>query len=226
MKIKVIFLDHDRHQFTDQVKQRNLNNAGYPFDYIIVDMKGISAALNKGIQASRSYDAVVTMANDILMPDNWLLHMVTAATSIPNTGMCGIHCVEKLGGDEEINGIKIHRSYTAFGNVLIPMSAINKVGYFNLDYDPYGMNDADYAHRLLNTGHINYYLHGIKSEHIGHDVGQPSDYRRMKDAGLAVAGEKWKMWNEYYQNTGNYYLEYEQETMTINMDEYGDQKIY
>lgn len=189
-------------------------------------MKGISAAINEGIQASRSYDAVVTMANDILMPENWLFHMVTAAKAIPNTGMCGIHCVEGLGKDEWLNGIHIHRNYTAFGNVLIPMGAVQKVGFFNTDYDPYGMQDADYAHRLNKMGYINYYIAGLKSEHLGHDVGQPTDYRRMKDAGLAVAGEKWKIWNEYYQNTGNYYLEYEHETMTINIDEYGDQKIY
>lgn len=204
MKIKVIFLDYDRHQFTEQVKQRNFNNAGYPFDHITVDMRGISAALNKGIQASRSYDAVVTMANDILMPDNWLLHMVTAAKAIPNTGMCGIHCVEGLEPMTEINGQKVHVNFTAFGNVLIPMRAIYLIGFFNPDYDPYGMQDADYAYRLNNTGHVNYYLHGLKSEHLGHDVGQPSDYRRMKDEGLSKAGEVWERSTKRYEETGDY----------------------
>lgn len=204
MKIKVIFLDYDRHQFTEQVKQRNFNNSGYPFDYIIVDIKGISAALNKGIQASRNYDAVVTMANDILMPDNWLFHMVTAAKAIPNTGMCGIHCVEGLEPMTEINGQKVHVNFTAFGNVLIPMRAIYLIGFFNPDYDPYGMQDADYAYRLNNTGHVNYYLHGLKSEHLGHDVGQPSDYRRMKDEGLSKAGEVWERSTKRYEETGDY----------------------
>lgn len=226
MEVKVIFLDYHRHEFTQQVKQRNFNNAGYEFDYVIINAKGISNAINQGIRQSLHADAIVTMANDILMPDNWLKKMVDAAQFIPNTGMCGIHCVEGLGDAEELNGVKIHRNYTAFGNVLIPMSAIRKVGYFNTDYDPYGMQDADYAHRLNNTGHINYYLHGLKSEHIGHDVGQPSEYRRMKDEGLSKAGDKWGLWTSYYEKTGNYYLEYEQETMTVNMDEYGKDKVY
>ena len=121
--------------------------------------------------------------------------------------MCGIHCVEGLGDTETINGVTVHRSYTAFGNVLIPMAAIRKVGYFNTDYDPYGMQDADYAHRLLNTGHTNYYLHGLKSQHLGHDVGQPSDYRRMKDEGLALAGDKWGKWTKHYEENG-YTLNY------------------
>jgi glycosyltransferase involved in cell wall biosynthesis len=217
MKVNVIFLDYDRHQFTQQVKERNFKNAGYPFDFIEVDMKGISAALNKGIQSSRSYDAVVTMANDILMPDNWLLHMVEAAKAIPNTGMCGIHCVEGLEPMTEINGIKVHVNYTAFGNVLIPMMVINQIGFFNPEYDPYGMQDADYAYRLNNTGHVNYYLHGLKSEHLGHDVGQPSDYRRMKDEGLSKAGEVWERSTKRYEETGDY---------TINMIQYeGEAKI-
>lgn len=207
MKVNVILLDYYRHEFTEQVKRVNFGNAGYPLDYVIVDKKGIAAAINTGIVQSLDYDAIVTMANDITMPDNWLLKMVEAAKAIPNTGMCGIHCVEGLGDTETINGVTVHRSYTAFGNVLIPMAAIRKVGYFNTDYDPYGLHDSDYAHRLLNTGHINYYLHGLKSEHIGHDVGQPSDYRRMKDEGLALAQDKWGKWTKHYEENG-YTLNY------------------
>ncbi len=171
MKVNILFLDYHRHEFTDRVKGHNLTNAGYPYSVMFIDMKGISAAINKGIQASRDYDAVVTMANDILMPDNWLYHMVQAANAIPNTGMVGVHCVEGLEPMTEINGVKVHINFTAFGNVLIPMKAINQIGLFNPDYDPYGMQDADYAYRLNNTGHVNYYLHGLKSEHLGHDVG-------------------------------------------------------
>lgn len=204
MKVQVIFLDYLRHNFTERVKGQNFNNAGHPFDFTVIDMQGISAAINKGIQQSRNYDAVVTMANDILMPDNWLLRMVEAATAIPNTGMAGIHCVEGCGNIETVNGVNIHKIYTAFGNVLIPMRAIDTIGFFNLDYDPYGMQDADFAYRLNNTGHINYYLAGMKSEHIGHDVGDGSEYRLMKDNGLAVAGDKWAKWTKQYEETNDY----------------------
>ncbi len=57
-------------------------------------------------------------ANDILMPDNWLLRMVEAALNIPNTGMCGIHCVEGINPLQTINGIQIHPQDASFGNVL------------------------------------------------------------------------------------------------------------
>lgn len=210
MNINIILLDYHRHDYTERVKAQNFANAGHPFDHVVIDMKGIAAALNAGIKQSLHYDAVVTMANDILMPDNWLKAMVLAAVSIPNTGMCGIHCVEGLGDTETINGVTVHPSYTAFGNVLIPMQAIRKVGMFNEDYDPYGMQDADFALRLNNSGFINYYLHGMKSEHIGHDVGQATDYRLMKDEGLSLSGDKWGKWTKHYEENG----------YTLNMNEW------
>ena len=202
MNINIIFLDYERHQFTKEVKTTNFKNAGYPYNFTIVDMKGISAAINEGIKRSKGFDAVVTMANDIIMPDNWLLDMVNAYKAIPNTGMCGLHCVEKLGEPLNINGIQVCVNHVAFGNVLIPMKAIKDIGGFNEDYDPYGMQDSDYGMRLTQSGYICYYLHGKKSQHIGHDVGQPSDYRRMKDEGLSLCGEKWGKWNQYYSQNG------------------------
>ena len=65
MKPLIILLDYLRHDHTQKVKDVNLNNAGYEFDLIEVDMLGISKAINEGIkQANGSH--VVTMANDIL----------------------------------------------------------------------------------------------------------------------------------------------------------------
>lgn len=207
MKVNVIFLDYHRHDYTGRVKDSNFNNAGYPFDHVVIDMKGISAALNAGIRQSLHYDAVVTMANDIMMPDGWLSAMVQAAEAIPNTGMAGVHTVEAFPPSEIINGVRVHPNYTAFGNVLIPISAIRKVGYFNEDYDPYGMQDADYAHRLINTGHINYYVNDLHADHIGADTGTATPYRQMKDEGLALAGEKWEKWTKHYEETGNYIID-------------------
>lgn len=208
MRVKVIFLDYKRKDFSDRVKEQNFNNAGHPFDYIVIEREGISAAINTGIQASRNYDAVVTMANDILMPDNWLKAMVEHAQAIPHTGMAGIHCVEGVGTPTEINGKLVNVSPTAFGNVLIPMQAINTIGFFNVDFDPYGMQDADYAYRLNCSGFVNYYIPNYQSQHIGHDVGQNTDYRKMKDEGLSKCPEKWLKWTKHYVETGNYTIDY------------------
>lgn len=204
MQVNIILLDYLRHEFTESVKKINFNNAGYLFDFIQINKKGISAAYNEGLQKSKQYDAVVFMANDIYMPDNWLNRMVQCAEAIPNTGCVGIHCVEGLEKATELNGQLIHETYTAFGNVLTPMKAVNRIGYYNPDYDPYGMQDADYAYRLKACGFINYYIAGMKAEHIGHDVGSDSDYRKMKNEGLQKAAEVWIKATKHYKESNNY----------------------
>lgn len=211
MNINVILLDYDRHDFTQRVKDVNFNNAGYPFDFTIVDMKGISRALNYGIFQSRTYDAVVTMANDILMPNDWLNRMVQAMITIPNSGNIAIHTVQEIAEPQTINGLQVHIQEAVFGNVLIPMKAIDKIGYFNEAYDPYGMQDSDYCYRLHKTGHLNYYLSGLRAEHIGHDVGQDTPYRKMKDDGLNRCGTLWGEETKKYDDSNNY---------TIYLNEY------
>jgi hypothetical protein len=202
----IILLDYLRHEFTHRVKDVNLNNAGAEFELVQIDMKGVSAAINEGIaQASGN---VVTMANDILMPNNWLADMLHYANQIPNSAMVGMHTVEGLPAPTEINGLKIWETIP-FGNVLITKQAIDKVGYFNLDLDPYSVNDRDYWMRCELAGLISYYIPG-SAEHLGNDVGQTTDYRKMKDESLNLLWRKGEQWLEYYKNTGNYYLGYEQ----------------
>ena len=198
MKPLIILLDYLRHDHTQRVKDVNLNNAGAEFDLIEVDMLGISKAINEGIKQSNG-GHVVTMANDILMPNNWLKNWIHAAETIPNSGMIGIHTVEGLAARTEVNGLPIWEQ-CPFGNVLITNEAIEKVGYFNLALDPYSTNDADYYFRCIRAGLRCYYIEG-KAEHIGHDVGEDSDYRRMKDAGLA----------EQRKHYDKIYLSYEQD---------------
>jgi GT2 family glycosyltransferase len=203
MKILVIFLDYLRHDFTKQTL-KSISDAGYPFDLITIDKKGIASAINDGIDYAKKngYDAIVTCANDIQLPNDWLKHMVHYAQTILNTGMCGIHCVESLENQIEMNGLMVHPTYTAFGNVLIPMKVIDDIGYMNEDYDPYGMQDGDYGLRTNSLGYFNYYIPNIKSEHIGHDVGNGTEYRKMKDEGLALCNDKWNYWSKYYAENG------------------------
>lgn len=208
MKVFIIYLNY----FPRGYNLPNLNNTGYEnFVFKEYQIKGISKAINTGIKEAKQWgaDAIVTLANDIRMPDNWLAYMVTHAKLIDKTGMCGIHTVEDLSQPETVNGFLIHKSFTAFGNVLIPMNAINQIGYFNEDYDPYGMQDGDFAYRLNKAGFTNYYIHGLKAEHVGHDAGTKSDYRQMKDKGLSEAVDKWAKWTSIY-NQGDYIINYPQ----------------
>jgi hypothetical protein len=57
---------------------------------------------------------------------------------------------------------------------------------------------------------LSYYIPGT-AEHIGHDVGEKTDYRLMKDKSLNEKWRKGEQWFEYYKNTGNIYLGYKQD---------------
>ena len=199
----IILLDYLRHEYTQRVKDVNLNNAGAEFNLIEVDIKGVSAAINEGLLKCDG-DAF-TMANDILMPSNWLADMLAARDRIPNTGLVGIHTVEGMPSIS-INGV--YDILCPFGNVFITKELMNQIGFYNTDLDPYSTNDADYAIRSNMVGFRNYYIEG-KAEHLGLDVGQVSDYRAMKDEGLANGNGQ--QWIDYYQKSGNLYLGYEQE---------------
>lgn len=203
MNVAIIFLDYSRHEHRERTLG-SIAKAGYPFDLFNINRKGLAAALNEGLDKTMNYDAIVTCANDILMPQNWLAEMVDYVRSIPETGMCGIHCVEGEGEETYINGKRVMRVPTSFGNVMIPRKAIDTIGYFNTAHDPYGMQDSDYAYRLRQTGFINYYIAGLKSDHIGHDVGSGTEYRQMKDEGLSKVDQIWSEQTGKYLETGNY----------------------
>ena len=206
MTTTIILLDYLRHDYTQKVKDVNLNNAGAAFELVQIDMKGVSAAINEGIAQAKGN--VVTMANDILMPNNWLHDMLYYSELIPNSAMVGMHTVEGLPAPMEVNGLKIWET-CPFGNVLITKQAIDKVGYFNLDLDPYSVNDRDYWMRCELAGFKSYYIPG-SADHLGSDVGSQTEYRKFKDESLNEKWRKGEQWLQYYKNTGNYYLGYEQ----------------
>lgn len=227
MNIAVILLMQNRFDLTTKVVQTNFFNAGldadcylidtgsdesfgsnYPFAgfYASKEKMGISAGVNIGLKLAlqgRSYDGIVLMANDILMPDNWLSDFVYYANTVPKTGIIGIHCVEELPA--LVDGI--HKTHTPFGNNYISMDLINAIGGYNLEYDPYGMQDRDYAERAILAGFTNYYIIG-KSEHIGHDVGNGTEYRKMKDESLARAQSVWEKYQPIYHNEKRIYANF------------------
>lgn len=229
MKIAIILLTCGREEMTRQIIKQNFYNAGMDADCFLVDNgspahmhrciaasypfretyrydknMGISHAINRGFLMTSGYDAVVTMANDILMPANWLLDMWSPTQWISDTGIVGIHTVESLPPLHPF--YPVHPTFCPFGNVLITRNAIKKVGGYNTDFLFYGMNDSDYGYRVTKMGMLNYYIKSEgKPQHIGHDVGEESEYRKMKDAGLNVALSIYNKSIDEYERTGNYY---------------------
>lgn len=206
--MSVILLNYKaRTEYTEQV----LQSIGQEEVYI-VDRLGISAAINEGVQyffEVKKYDYVFICANDIRLPLGWKHKALEAYQNIPDTGMAAIYCVETLPEPQVINGVKVHPAWGVFGDCMITRKAFEMVGYWNEAQDNYGMNDSDYCYRLHKAGLLNYYLSDIRAEHLGNDVGNSTEYRKMKDEGLSVALDKFNTWKVKY-DAGELYLPYNQ----------------
>lgn len=224
MNIAVILLTQNRADLTKKVIDQNFHNSGYDADCYLIDTgsdeenfyeienyynwtfcywslykRGISAGVNTGLSLTTNYDGVCILANDILLPENWLSNWVMFSQRVSKTGIIGIHCVEAL--PPLVDGI--HKTHTPFGNNFLTRELIDTIGGYNIEYDPYGMQDRDYAERATIAGFTNYYLPDLRSEHIGHDVGNGTEYRRMKDESLARAQEVWDKYQKIYHEEKN-----------------------
>ena len=220
----IIYLNYKRKEHSDLALQ-SIRQCQGNAELLEVEMYGIAAAINYGLNyffEQNEFEYVAICANDIVLPPGWLPKMIHDAELIPNTGMSAIHCVEGLPEMQLINGIHVHPCWGVFGNSFLTKQAFDKVGYFNTDHDPYGMQDSDYCYRLHKAGFVNYYINGIRAEHIGSDVGTGTDYRKMKDEGLSKAGSIFGKWQKIYDN-GHIHLPYLQENYIIKMNQmYGE----
>ena len=214
MNIAVILLTQNRENLTQRVIDQNFYNSGYDADCYLIDngseevnlkypfkgydlsktKRGIGAGVNAGLRITKQYDGVCLLANDILLPQNWLSNWVMFAKRVSKTGIIGIHCVEDLPPLQD----GIHKTHTPFGDNFITRELIDTIGGYNEEYDPYGMQDRDYAERATIAGFTNYYIPDLKSEHIGHDVGNGTEYRAMKDASLQRAQSVWEKYQPIY----------------------------
>jgi hypothetical protein len=223
----VIFLDYIRKDYSDKALQ-SINAQNVDFQLLQVEQKGISAAINKGLYhffEKGLAQNVFICANDIELPQGAFNKMLHVAHHIPETGVSAIHCVEGLPDLQKVNDQDIHPCWGVFGDYLLTRSAFEKVGYWNEDQDPYGMNDSDYCYRLHKAGFLNYYIFGLRGEHLGGDVGSGTEYRKMKDEGLSKAGTIFGEWQKVY-DSGKVHLPYLQESYTIKMNQmYGEGQI-
>jgi GT2 family glycosyltransferase len=225
MNIAIILLTLNRNELTKRVINQNFFNCGLNADCFLIDngsdihenfnypfagydlskeKRGIAAAFNAGLRMTTDYDGVCLLANDILLPENWLSKWVMFAQQVPKTGIIGIHCVEDL--PPLVDGI--HKTHVPFGDNFITRELIDTIGGYNTEYDPYGMQDRDYAERATIAGFTNYYIPELRSEHIGHDVGNNTEYRQMKDESLQRAQAVWEKYQPIYHEEKNLYAHF------------------
>ena len=228
-KVAILALTYGRPDMTRETWRNNLRKAGCDYDLYwfdngsgeedmleLIDIahtydiewfnwsptnEGIAKALNKMIDMAfaRGAEYVVTMANDIVEPDNWLQMRIDAAELITNTGVVAIPVEDSMRYSiTKIHDINVDGG-RVIGNYLITKQAYEKVGVFCVDYDPYGPIDLDYCDRCKLMDLRTYYLSDYKANHLGFDRNNnPAEYEQDKKQSLN------KHWVTYRRNQVNY----------------------
>lgn len=231
-KVSILLLTIDRFHLTSEYVGKALNEAGYPFELCISDNGstqpeifewceskspkvyfkngfnyGTAQSLNRMIKANPS-DYYVFIGNDIRLPDNWLRSFVEYAEKTEQSaGVIGIDWRGLKYDTKQLSGVDVWETTNVFGTMFITQNLRNKVGDFCEEYGTYGLWDSDYSIRATAAGLQNFYLPNLSSHHFGGDVGQNSEYRKMKDDSLLAAQPIFNK-NHVQYKEGNFYKKY------------------
>lgn len=157
-------------------------------------------------------DHVCLMGNDIELPNTWLCHFNNWAFKCSNKmipyGLIGMKCTTVLPPLSTRNGLEAHWLDEVidkvFGVTFFSRNILNDVGGFYEGFGPYGGEDSDFNNRVNRSGLQSFYIPSLVSTHVCDDVGEDSEYRRMKDESLTknmtILGERM----EGYSKNGFY----------------------
>lgn len=155
--------------------------------------EGVAKSFNQLALRSKG-EYIFLASDDIIYPDNWMATMHKYASSIKNPGVVGIECSVKPGDLSTVDGLEAHfiamgtpNTFAVFGPTMVSREAFFDIGMLSEEFGNYGMEDSDLNWRMHYSGRLNFYVPGLKSEHIGVGKSDSGEYRRMKDEALKVA---------------------------------------
>lgn len=228
--VSILLCTIDRFDLTRECFGGALANADYPFEILVTDNgsqdkrvvdyiqsltpayhrvykknKGFPFAMNQMMLRAKG-DYIVLMDNDTAMPNGWLRAMVAAHKTIPETGQVALYSLMERHPVKALNGLQVCPGDWVFGERLFHRSLMDRIGAICMDYGNYGLDDADWSHRIRISGLLQYYLHGLEAVHRGWDIGERSAYRQMKDACLQVNGDVFRSNIAKYEATKELYV--------------------
>jgi GT2 family glycosyltransferase len=153
---------------------------------------------NIGIAAGFNYllkkvdtPKVCFLTNDILVKEDWLLDLVHYNKQVDKSGLTSIYCEGDRGAFSPLltqNDMFTHvwqpLNKVTSGISLINSSALELVGEFDETLGIYGREREQFAKRLNFLGLYNYYVPNQSSTHIGREMNDTSDYKKMKELEL------------------------------------------
>ena len=166
---------------------------------------GVSRGYNKLLKEATG-DYICTISNDMLLSQDWLKQMVHYNQIVGCSGITAIHCLLDKGKvGQRPHGIYMPETGLVYSNWLWNRKLIKSIGGFNPVYI-YGCDDSEYCFRAKAMGYANYYIPFAYCLHMGDDMGETSDYRKMKTAQLAQAEAILKQEVTRMREQNNYYI--------------------
>jgi len=140
---------------------------------------GLTTAMNNQMKIMnhlKKYDVFCHIANDVVVPKNWLDGIFEAIKQKDKVGLVGLNFETKKFEMENINGVeleKIEGGYACVGGMhfCIPKHTYDLIGGFKNVTNMYGQQDASYSSKVkfLPNNWWAYYLDRgkYKGEHLG-----------------------------------------------------------
>jgi GT2 family glycosyltransferase len=168
---------------------------------------GVAGGRNSGLVVANG-DYLVTIDDDVKVPDKWDVLLKQACDKVAKLGITGVSVEPIKYPIKVINGVRIRPK--TVGNLggaclCIPRRVFRSVGYYRI-FGQYGLEDSDYFVRLNHLGLMSAY---IEPKGIHLDTDADKAYRAAKDRAhkkrspqlCAFAAAKAE-----YQKTGNVYV--------------------
>jgi len=168
-------VDGTREYLKSMEKKTNAEKVTYVFNDKNL---GVAGGRNSGLVHAKG-DYLVTIDDDVLVPDKWDVHMARACNKIPQLGITGVNVEPFKFQAREINGVKVRPKSGNLGGacLCLPRRVFKRVGYYNT-FGQYGHEDAMMYYRLKHLGLISAYI-VPKGVHL--DIDADKQYRLAKN---------------------------------------------
>lgn len=211
--ISIMMVTYNRLHLTKQTVDNIYQTINKPFQFIIIDNNSTDGTIEYLNELNKQYDNVfikfnnenygigkarnqclkiadelntewyVTIDNDILLHDGWLIECIDILKHNKHFGAIGVSFEPTIYPIIKSNGYEFeHKSKGNLGTacMVFHKSLHKMIGFFATDYEKYAHEDADWGNRIIFAGLKIGYIktHGI---HLGEGDFDVGDYREFKN---------------------------------------------
>ncbi len=170
---------------------------------------GVAGGRNSGLVVA-SGDYLVTIDDDIIVPDKWDVLMASACDKIPKLGITGVNVEPFKFPVKEINGVRVRPKAGNLGGacLCLPRRVFKRVGYYNY-FSTYGCEDSAMYYRLAKIGMLSAYIEP-KGVHLDTDADKAyriakNNAHRKKSAQLVALSQ----YLAVMRRTGDVYVSFD-----------------